>query len=81
MSMWVDPAHRGHAIADALVSALRLWARADGARLVRLLVIDTNIGARRCYERSGFRPTGRRFVRDRDGAAELEMEAPGASAD
>ena len=74
MSMWVDPAHRGHAIADALVAALRLWARTDGARVVRLLVIDANHAARRCYERNGFRQTGRRFVRDRDGATELEME-------
>lgn len=80
MSMWVDPAHRGHAIADALVAAVRLWARAGRARLVRLLVIDANHAARRCYQRNGFRDTGRRFVRDRDGATEIEMEAPGASA-
>jgi ribosomal protein S18 acetylase RimI-like enzyme len=75
MSMWVDPAHRGHAVADTLVASLLSWARDDGARVVRLLVIDTNLGARRCYERNGFRPTGRQSVRERDGAAELEMEA------
>jgi len=74
MSMWVDPACRGGGAADALVAAVLSWAQAENARAVRLLVIDTNVGARRCYERNGFRATGTWFTRERDGATELQME-------
>ena len=74
MSMWVDPACRGGGAADALVAAVLSWARTENARAVRLLVIDTNVGARRCYERNGFRATGTQFTRERDGAIELQLE-------
>ena len=74
MSMWVDPACRGAGAADMLVSSVLSWARAEGAGAVRLAVIDANVRARRCYERNGFRSTGRHFVRERDGAIELQME-------
>jgi ribosomal protein S18 acetylase RimI-like enzyme len=72
--MWVDPACRGAGAADALVASVLSWARAEGARAVRLAVIDTNVRARRCYERNGFHATGTQFVRERDGATELQME-------
>jgi GNAT superfamily N-acetyltransferase len=74
MAMWVDPACRGAGAADALVAAVLSWARAEGARAVRLMVIDTNVRARRCYERNGFRATGTQLTRERDGAIELQME-------
>ena len=74
MSMWVDPGCRGAGAADALVASVLSWARAEGARAVRLSVIDANARARRCYERNGFRATGTQFVRERDGATELQME-------
>ena len=74
MAMWVDPVCRGGGGADALVAAVLSWARVEGARAVRLLVIDTNVRARRCYERNGFRATDRQFTRDRDGAIEWQME-------
>jgi len=74
MAMWVHASLRGRGAADALVSSLLTWASAEGAVLVRLVVIESNAGARRCYERNGFRDTGHRTVRERDGAMEMQME-------
>jgi len=74
MAMWVAPAVRGSGAADALVKEVITWARADGARLVRLQVVEHNAPARRLYERHGFRATGVTRVRERDGAVELSAE-------
>jgi len=74
MSMWVDPALRGSGAAEALVASLLAWAETEGARQMRLAVIQTNDRARRFYERLGFRGNGRQGVRERDGAIEVEME-------
>ena len=74
MSMWVDPALRGSGAAEALVASLLEWAATEGARQMRLAVIQTNDRARRFYERLGFRGNGRQGVRERDGAIEVEME-------
>jgi GNAT superfamily N-acetyltransferase len=74
MAMWVDPAMRGTGASDALVAAVLGWAREVGARALRLAVIEGNHRARRCYERNGFRATGNRSARERDGAIEVEME-------
>jgi hypothetical protein len=49
------------------------WALVERAREVRLMVIAGNGRARRFYERSGFRATGRETRRERDGAIEVEM--------
>src|SRR5436190_9749256 len=38
MSMWVGPERRGQGAADVLVAAVLSWARAEGARAVRLAV-------------------------------------------
>jgi GNAT superfamily N-acetyltransferase len=72
-AMWVDPALRGTGAASRLIRQAIDFARAAGARQMRLLVIADNVAARRCYEREGFRSSGRTSVRERDGAAELEM--------
>jgi ribosomal protein S18 acetylase RimI-like enzyme len=74
MSMWVDPSLRGSGAAEALVASLLTWAETEGARQMRLAVIQTNDRARRFYERLGFRENGRQSVRQRDGAIEVEME-------
>jgi len=74
MAMWVDPALRGSGAADALVAALVSWAREERAGRVRLRVVEANDRARRCYERNGFRDSGKRSIRERDGALEIEME-------
>ena len=80
MSMWVDPALRGSDAAESLVASLLAWAETEGARQVRLAVIQTNDRARRFYERLGFRANGRQTARERDNAIEIEMERAVASA-
>lgn len=73
MAMWVHPEARGTGAAALLIAAVRQWAGDIGAAQVRLKVVETNLRARRCYERCSFRATGRQFVREKDGAIELEM--------
>lgn len=58
ISMWVDPSARGTGIADALIGAVAGWARADGARTLKLWVADASPRARAFYHRAGFRTTG-----------------------
>jgi ribosomal protein S18 acetylase RimI-like enzyme len=77
VSMWVAPERRGSGLADRLVSAVTAWARSEGREVVRLHVEEHNQRALRCYQRLGFRPTGRRLHRERDGGWELEMESRG----
>jgi GNAT superfamily N-acetyltransferase len=74
MAMWVHPAVRGSGAADELVAAVLDWAKSEGAKLVRLNVIQRNDRARRFYERIGFRATGYEAVRERDGLIEVQME-------
>src|ERR1700730_1494629 len=74
MAMWVHPKVRGSGGADELVEAVLAWAQSEGAKVVRLKVIQGNDRARRFYERMGFRSTGQEEIRLRDGAIELEME-------
>jgi GNAT superfamily N-acetyltransferase len=73
MAMWVHPDHRGTGAADALVSSVNAWAAEVGATQVRLKVVEGNERARRCYERAGFRATGRRGVLEKNGDVEIEM--------
>jgi len=73
MAMWVNPAIRGSGAADLLVTAVKDWAVEVGATDLRLNVVETNPRGRRCYERNGFRVTGRRGVVAKSGAAEIEM--------
>lgn len=73
LSMWVAPETRGQGIGDSFVQAVVRWARNEGYRLAELHVTQGNDAAARLYRRHGFNPSGRSFVRDRDGLAELEM--------
>src|SRR5580692_5019222 len=73
MAMWVHPDHRGSGAANALVSSVKAWAIEVGATQVRLNVVESNVRARQCYERAGFRPTGRRGVVEKSGDVEIEM--------
>lgn len=73
LSMWVHPEARGTGAASQLVSAVISWAAATGAVQVRLHCVEDNPRAKRFYERVGFRCTGITFIRERDGAIELEM--------
>jgi GNAT superfamily N-acetyltransferase len=74
MAMWVHPAIRGSGGADELVAAVVAWAQSEGAKLVRLKVIEGNDRARHCYERNAFRNTGQKAIRQRDGLIETQME-------
>jgi GNAT superfamily N-acetyltransferase len=74
MAMWVHPKIRGSGGAAQLVAAVIAWAQSEGARMMRLNVIQGNDRAGRFYERMGFRSTGQKAVRERDGLIEIEME-------
>ncbi|HEY7285252.1 MAG TPA: GNAT family N-acetyltransferase [Vicinamibacterales bacterium] len=76
MAMWVHPSLRGGAAADALVGSVLAWARGEGAREVRLRIARGNQRAQRCYERNGFRTTGREVRGEREGLVEIEMACP-----
>ena len=56
--IFVDEAARGKGVGTALLDAILIHARDEGAREVRLDVIDTNPRARALYERQGFEPCG-----------------------
>lgn len=57
--MYVRPAHRGHGLARRLVEAVLAHARNQpGLELVQLTVSEGNEGAKRLYERCGFRVFG-----------------------
>jgi GNAT superfamily N-acetyltransferase len=72
-AMWVQPEMRGTGAAAALVETVKAWAREIGAKQVRLDVVERNLRARGCYERAGFRATGRHGVVEKSGDVEIEM--------
>jgi GNAT superfamily N-acetyltransferase len=78
-SMWVDPLARRRGVASALLAAAAALARADGCAGLYLWVLEGNPGARACYERRGFRPTGdRQRIGPGPGIEEVEFRAPTA---
>lgn len=81
MAMWVHPDVRGTGAVDLLVSSVKAWAGEVGAKQVRLNVVESNSRARRCYERAGFRATGRQGVIERTGDVEVEMSCDVLKAD
>lgn len=73
MAMWVHPDIRGTGAADQLISSVKAFAAQAGASQVRLKVVESNDRARRCYERAGFRATGRQGIIEKNGDVEIEM--------
>jgi ribosomal protein S18 acetylase RimI-like enzyme len=57
--VWVSPELRGTGVGDALVVAVRDWARVEGARRLTLEVMEGNAQAIALYRRHGFRATER----------------------
>lgn len=58
VSVWVAPEARRSGAARLLLVAVHDWARACGVRKMRLAVTESNVPARRLYERAGYRSTG-----------------------
>jgi RimJ/RimL family protein N-acetyltransferase len=73
MSMWVHESHRGTGAARQLIGSVQKWAADLNAREVQLLVNESNPVARGCYERTGFRATGKRGINPVTGEPEIEM--------
>lgn len=74
VSMWVRPSARGHGAGQALVEAAASWAKAHDLGALFLWVTESNVPARRLYERCGFIPTGERQPLPSDPAlAEIRM--------
>jgi ribosomal protein S18 acetylase RimI-like enzyme len=70
ISMWVDPAFRGHGVAGKLTAAVVDWATAAG-RTTYLMVRSDNARAIKAYERAGFVDLG--VPEDHDGPPENRM--------
>jgi ribosomal protein S18 acetylase RimI-like enzyme len=73
MAMWVHPEVRGSGAAEMLIAAVKDWAAEVGAACVQLNVVENNLRAANCYERNGFRVTGRKGVVEKSGDVEVEM--------
>lgn len=54
------PEHRGRGCGTALLAVADAMAAATACKGLSIIVSDTNTGARRLYERRGYRETGRR---------------------
>lgn len=76
MAMWVDPAARGSGGADALAASVVSWAESEGARIIRLEVMQSNARAIRFYERTGLHVNNREATPLRDGLSKVRMERP-----
>jgi GNAT superfamily N-acetyltransferase len=57
-SVWTRPGARGNGHAEACVTAVVQWARANGETEIRLWATDGNDTAQRLYERLGFARNG-----------------------
>ncbi|SOC52024.1 GNAT family N-acetyltransferase [Ornithinimicrobium cerasi] len=78
LAVYVVPAARGRGVVDALLDAALTLARDElGAWRMVLQVNEHNLGARRVYERHGYRLTGE-FLQhpERPGVRDLEMVRP-----
>ena len=76
-AVYVTPSCRGRGLLDAMVEQVAAHARQEGAVRLRLLVHETNAGARRAYERLGFTATGHREPYPLDPATdEVELARP-----
>jgi GNAT superfamily N-acetyltransferase len=58
VSVWVAPEARRRQLARRLLDAVVAWARDRRIATLRLWVTESNLGARRLYERAGFVPSG-----------------------
>lgn len=54
--MYVKPAYRGQGVNKLVLDALSDWIKKQGIAEIRLEVYDENAGAKRAYEKVGFKP-------------------------
>ena len=83
VAMWVSPAHRGHAVGDALITEMMLWLRQCSLRKLRseekrwsrvvLRVAEGNDAARNLFLRHGFTPTGQHEPLESDPGVRTEI--------
>jgi L-amino acid N-acyltransferase YncA len=66
-AIYLDPDERGTGLGRPLLEAAVEGLRAEGFEVAVLWVLTANIGARRFYERAGFRPDGATRAIDFDG--------------
>lgn len=67
ISMWVAPRARGRGVGDALIEAIKQWARGRDATTLRLSVMPDNPAALGLYQWHGFSDTGEPGELRRDG--------------
>ena len=70
--MAVDPAHRGKGIGGMLLAHAENLARSSGNTQMSLIVFNQNLGARRLYERFGFREIAQRPIIKEDWECESD---------
>jgi GNAT superfamily N-acetyltransferase len=56
-------ARSGGGVGAALMAHAEAWARTRGSRFITLNVVEENAGAQRFYERRGYQPGHRHYVR------------------
>ena len=77
VSMWVRPSARGRRVGEALIGATADWAKARGHDCLLLWVTESNVAARRLYDRCGFALTGARQPLPSDPTLpEVQMRRP-----
>ena len=59
-AFWVDPAHRGQGVGEALIASVIDWAARQGAPQVQAWVMEDSLRALGFYRKTGFLETGRR---------------------
>lgn len=59
----LDAQAQGQGVDEALLKAAQDWASARGYRLMQLFVLPENDGARRLYERMGYRTEWLKYIR------------------
>lgn len=67
---------RGHGLGTALLEVIEDWARETGLDALELDVATGNDGARRLYERMGYRPASEHLVKRLGPPADIEETPP-----
>lgn len=74
IALWVDPNFRRQGIGELLVGEVQSWAREAGAKIVRLIVFDTNQAASPLFQRCGFTYSGASFAGKREMVMRVDIQ-------